>query len=722
MVLEFLLVGSAVFSGLDALEHYQRLRRKRRKQVPLTLATTPETTAQALSTPAPSTPAPEHPLEVDYRLRAATSSLGFSLVGTLVNPLFFLPGTLGMLVATSDLYARSYQGIRNQQPVDTYTLVSISLTGCLLGQYYLLGSTASVFYTLSRKLLLKTRRRTHRRLGELFLSQQPRTAWVMLGGVEREIALEALRVGDRLVVYGGQLIPADGLVLEGQASIDQQLLTGEAMPVERGPGEQVFAATLVLAGRLEIHVSCAGKETVAGEMANLLNRTLEYRGEARQKAEQLADATALPTLLTGLFALPLMGPFAALAVVNSHVGYRMSMLESLNNLNHFQVLSERGVLVKDARILDELGRVDTVIFDKTGVLTREEPQVCGITCYSDYDEAALLALAASVEQRQSHPLARAIVTAARQQGLTLLDVHQVSCQVGQGLSTRLPVGELRIGSARFLAAAGVVLPEVLQHADAYPGHTRVLVALDQQLLGVIELQSVPRPEAAALVESLQRRGLEIHMLSGDHAQPTRHLAQVLGIQHHQAELLPADKARIIQELQAQGQVVCYVGDGLNDAVALTEARVAVSLAGAAPLAMEAADALLLGEQLQPLQDLLAIGPTFTRTRDSSFSMILAPAALGATGVWLFNFGLLETLLLKQLGLGAGLTRVMLPRWQGQTATPVLSHGSAVPPVAPPAVAPRHQFAPYTPDRLAWPVPPGEPVDQYPAPPVYSAAD
>ncbi|MGH6820743.1 MAG: HAD-IC family P-type ATPase, partial [Methylocella sp.] len=378
--------------------------------------------------------------------------------------------------------------------------------------------------------------------------QAPKFAWVVVDGAEIQLPLDQVHIGQTVIINAGEVVPVDGKVSEGMALMDERLLTGESLPVEKSRGDAVFAGTVLLSGRVEVVVEKAGEQTTIAQIGQILNATIEYKSTSQLRAESLAERTVLPTLVAGAVAVPLLGPMGALAVVDAHFRQRLSFLSPLALMNYLSIAARQGILIKDGRSLDLLHRVDTLVFDKTGTLTEEQPSVVRIYTFADTDEQQILRYAAAAEQKQNHPIARAILAAAQQRQLTIPVLEAAEYKVGYGLTVKVENRQVEVGSRRFIEAAGCALPPALQAIqEQAQGHSLVLVACDGVLAGAIELLPTVRPEAKRMIRELRERyGITAtYIISGDQEAPTRKLAQELEIDHYFAETLPEQKADLI---------------------------------------------------------------------------------------------------------------------------------------------------------------------------------
>ena len=587
---------------------------------------------------------------------------GLATLTTLYLPAF-VPICLPVaLVISWPFFKRSYHALFVERRLRFDVLGSINLLALWFGGYYFTGGFAFILLSLSTKLIYITQDRSHKNLVNIF-GQQPRRVWVRIDGVEVELPFAQLQVGDTLVVSAGQMVPADGVISEGYASIDQQRLTGEAQPIEKNTGDRVLTATIVLAGKIYITVEKTGEATVAAQIGEMLNNTTSYQMAVNSKAEQLSDQGVLPTLIMAGLARLLVNYGGAVAITNASFGLNARITGPIAMLNYLNLVARRGILVKDGRSLELLHEIDTVVFDKTGTLTLEQPQVIQVHICNDMAADQVLRYAAAVEQRQSHPVAHAILGAAKAQGLVLPAINDAGYEMGYGIKATIEDQLIRVGSDRFMALENVPLPAAvadLQTQCQAHGHSLVMVAVGAQLAGAIELAPTIRPEAKAVIEALHKRKITLYIISGDQEQPTRRLAEALGIDHYFANTLPADKARLVEQLQEEGRSVCFVGDGINDSIALKKAKVSISLRGATTIATDTAQIVLMDATLQHLPGLFDLAREFDRNLQANFAAAIIPGVIICGGVFFAHLGVAGSIALYNIGLLGGMGIAMLP--------------------------------------------------------------
>lgn len=596
-------------------------------------------------------------------LTIASAALGVAIAGSLFYPPLQLLSIPGLLYAVRKMFTNSYQTLRKEGKVHVNSLVSISVMGCLFSGYIVAAAMSGFFYTFSQKLLSQIKNDSKESLVNIF-RQSAGTAWVMLDGTEVQVPIQQVQRGDRVIVNAGELIPVDGIIQQGMASIDQQMLTGEAQPVEKSVGDTVFALTLLLSGQIIVEAKHVGEETTAAQIGQLLNRTTDFKNSVQLRSESVVQKTVWPTLILCALSVPLVGPMGAVAIITAHCGNRMTTIGGVGILNYFRILSRYGILVKDGRSMELLRHVDTVVFDKTGTLTQEQPTVATIHTCAGYDESTVLRLAAAAEYKQTHPIARAILNAAAARTLDLPPIADAAYKVGYGLSVQIGDNLVRVGSSRFIEGEGIALPASIQQAQSAcyaQGHSLVLVAVGEAVVGALELLPTLRPEAKAIIQGLRQRKIKsIVIISGDHEAPTRKLAEELGVDRYFAQTLPQNKAAILEQLQAEGRSICYIGDGINDTIALKKAQVSVSLRGASAAATDTAQIILMDQSLKQLCRLFDLSKEFSATLENSLGLILLPVALGIGGVYFAGLQVAQVLLIKQVFTFVSLGNAMWP--------------------------------------------------------------
>lgn len=601
--------------------------------------------------------------KLTQNLAIASSSLGLASMGALFYPPLSVLSWPGFFYISKHGFADAYETLVERHTVGTDLLASVVKILLFVNGHYVLCNLSAVIYTLNRKLLYEIKDNSKKNVIDVF-RRSPRSVFVLSDGYEIEVPFKELKVGDIVIVNAGETIPIDGMITNGVASVDQHVLTGESQPVEKKGGDQVFALTVVLSGRIYIQVEKAGEETTAAQIGEILNQTVDFKTSMQLWAEAMTNKTVLPTLLIGTSLIPIVGPMSAIAFLYSHPKYKTTVASSVSVLGVLNVASQKGILIKDGRTFELLEKVDTVIFDKTGTLTQEQPHVGRIHGSNGFTEEKVLWYAAAAEYKQSHPIARAILKEARAQKLNLPEIDEAEYKVGYGISMRYQDQVVRVGSIRFIEMESMTIPSeirVIQKDCHREGHTLVLVALENTVIGAVELQATVRPEAFAVIQGLRQRNIKsMYIISGDHEAPTKRLAEKLGIDHYFAETLPEQKADIIESLQQEGKSICYIGDGINDAIALKKAQVSVSLRGASTVAIDTAQVVLMDQSLRQLGLLFDIARQFQTNMKKTFAIVFIPHAIALTGSLFLQFSFLNVFILRNMALFAGVTHAMLP--------------------------------------------------------------
>lgn len=576
----------------------------------------------------------------------------------------FLPGTLVgiplVVYATIPYWRLAYLQLFHQRQIGYRVMIALIMTGVLGSGRFLLHGFLLTISNLTDLFQISTYRASQNALTSL-VGDMPQEVWIRHGSVETRVPIAELQAGDIVVAHAGEMIAVDGQVVDGSASIDQRALTGEAQPVEKEPGDHVFAGTLVITGTLDLRVEKAGDQTVVAQITDVLTNTIDYTSTLESKGRMIAERSVMPILLLSLASMPFLGVMPSLAILFSYFGAPMRGLAPLSVLTFLKLASQQSILVKDGRALETLREIDTVVFDKTGTLTLEQPHVAAIHPCNGISSEEVLRYAAAAEYKQTHPIARAIQAAAQEIALALPEA--VSYEAGYGLKVQVNGKQVRIGSARFMQREAITIPpdiQSLQDGCHQQGHALVYVAVDDYLAGAMELHTTIRPEARQIIQGLHERGLQTVVISGDHTQPTRYLAEQLGIDTFFAEVLPEDKASLVEQLQAEGRMVCFIGDGINDAIALKQAHVSVSLRGATSIATDTAEIILMDESLCQVVRLFELADELHSTMQRNLVFSIIPGIIVLGGVYGFRLSLLGAGLVNLGGFWVGMGNAVSP--------------------------------------------------------------
>lgn len=600
---------------------------------------------------------------INYQLGIGGLALVSAGLGMFVHPIFTSVAVLFGVSVISRFYYLAYQQWKQTHSVGTVHLICIYLAFLWLGGYAAVGAVSTILASIGFKVKAIAEERSRHNLLHLF-QIQPETVWVRhAAGTEMTLPFDQLQVGDTLVLHAGQTVPVDGVIIAGAATIDQHMLTGEAQPVEKTVNEPVLASTVILSGKIDVRVEKTGSATTAGQIVALLNTAARYNTRHVHRVLQMTDTFALPTLALSAVSWPLLGPAGAISLLGANMTTTTYLSNPLAMLNFLNIAADKGMLIKNGAGLEGIGQVDTILFDKTGTLTRERLRVVRLYSLTGRSEDDLLRLAAAAEVRQTHPIAQAILAAAAERQFDLPSVEQAQYDVGYGLTRRLPEGVVRVGSQRLLEIAAIPIPDQVERLHSQcqaTGHTLVMVALDDELVGCIELEPTLRPGAEELVGGLRWRGLSLYIISGDQEAPTRKLAEQLNMTGYFANTLPEQKAALVEQLQQEGRSVCFIGDGINDAPAMRQADVSISLRGATSAATDTAQIILMDGDLGHLLDLFAIAEAFERNLKTNLRFTTSASFIAVGGIFLAGFTFAATQVLYIVALSGSLGIAMQP--------------------------------------------------------------
>ena len=456
------------------------------------------------------------------------------------------------------------------------------------------------------------------------------SAWVERDNQIIQIPSDQVEVGETVIVYPGEQIPVDGTVFRGKAVINQQQLTGESMPISAESGTPVYASTLVQSGEIYIKAERIGDKTRAAASIEMLQKAPVNDTRMANYAAKIADRLILPSLgLAGLVLLVTKDPARASAILTLDfvTGIRVSMPTAfLGALNH---TSRHGILVRSGRTLELLADVDTLVFDKTGTLTQGEIKVVSVeTVPGGISSEELLKLAASCEQQLTHPVAEAVSRYAVEEGIDIPPRGEWNYEVGLGVRANIQGKQVLFGSDRFLRQEGVDLSYLYEEDCTINQESSLIyLACNGKFQGVVEYADPLRKESPSLIKQLQKEyGMEVHLLTGDNRQRAEIVAQDLKIPLPQvhAEAFPEHKAKIVRDLRREGKTVAFVGDGINDSVALAYADVSVSFENGSDVARETADVVLMHNDLTSLMQAIAISKQTKNLINQNTALVIAP--------------------------------------------------------------------------------------------------
>ncbi len=485
---------------------------------------------------------------------------------------------------------------------------------------------------LGQALESRAKGRTSQALRRL-MDLRPRTARVLRDGTEVEIPAEEVRHGDVVLVRPGERLPVDGEILEGLSAVDESMVTGESMPVEKGPGDEVVGGTINRSGAFRFRATRVGRETVLAQIVALVRDAQGSKPPIQRTVDRVASVFVPAVMAVAALAFLLwltLGPEPQLnyAVV---VGVTVLVIAcpcALGLATPISIMvsvgraAEHGILIRNGEALQRARRVNTVVLDKTGTVTRGEPALTDLVPRGGLAEGDLLRLAAAAESHSEHPLGKAIVSAARERGLELPGATGFKAEIGGGVEATVDGRVVLVGTEALLERHGVGGEGIRELRDEVEtmtglGKTPVLVAVDGSFAGLLGLADPVKDDSAAVIRALREEGLDVVLLTGDDERTARGVAGEVGIDRVFARVLPEQKAARVRDLQEEGRIVAMVGDGINDAPALAQADVGIAIGSGTDVAMEAADITLMGDSLDGVLKALRLSrATFRNIRQN----------------------------------------------------------------------------------------------------------
>jgi heavy metal translocating P-type ATPase len=512
--------------------------------------------------------------------------------------------------------------------VDVLDATAVTL---LLGRGDLLAAGISVALVESGERIRERASGRARRVFRQMLGADPRGVRVLREGSEPRLPPAEVQIGDRAVVYAGETVPVDGLVIAGAGSIDNRTWTGEPYPIPVEVGMPVLAGGVVQDGRLVIDVRATGDETRAGRLALAIEDAVAANTRTTDMARRIADRFVIPVLLAGgaVFAATMdVGRLVSMLIIDFGTGIRVAVPTSI--LTTMISAARHDIVFKQGQAIEDLARVTTIVFDKTGTLTSGRPSVVDVQAVNGWLEDDMLRLVAAAEGHFPHPMARAIRRHARRLGLRLPEPGEVRLQPGGGVVATVEGHDVVVGRRRLLEEQGVRLP------DPIPGNGSVaLVAIDGLLTGRIVMEDGVRDDAQDVIRDLRAAGIrDLWLATGDRRAVAASVAAELQLDGYRGGMMPEEKVDLVRELQAEGRVVAVVGDGINDAAAMAEASVGVAVSRGADLARETADVVLATDDLGSLVDAVCMARCAMALVRQNIAMVAVPnaAALGLATV------------------------------------------------------------------------------------------
>ncbi|WP_287054965.1 heavy metal translocating P-type ATPase [Treponema sp.] len=487
----------------------------------------------------------------------------------------------------------------------------------------------------------------------------PKTAFVIQNGAETEIPVEEVEIGDIIIVKPGSKIPVDGVVIEGHTAIDESMLTGESMPVDKKAGDKVYAASLNTTGTVKFRAEKVGSDTALAQIIKLVEQAQGSKAPIAKLADIVAGyfvpAVIAIAVASGIAWFIGTGDFKfALTIFISVLVIACPCALGLATPTAIMVGTgkgaENGILIKSGEALETAHKINAIILDKTGTITEGKPSVTDLICASNFTQEKLLQLVASAEKNSEHPLGQAIVRGAQEKSLALLEAENFNSITGQGIEAQIAGLSVFVGNRKMMEEKNISVKELEKDADklAEEGKTPVFVATDGHPAGIVAVADVVKKSSRAAIESLHKMGIEVAMITGDNKKTAEAIARQVGIDRVLAEVLPQDKAFEVKKLQQEGRKVAMVGDGINDAPALAQSDIGIAIGSGTDVAMESADIVLMHSDLTDVPTAILLSKKTIRNIKQNlfwafgYNTIGIPVAAGV--LYLFGGPLLNPML------------------------------------------------------------------------------
>lgn len=575
--------------------------------------------------------------------------------------------TVPILIAGNRFYSIGFTAILRRSP-NMDSLIAMGTSAAVLYSLYstyriaigefqyvedLYFETAGVIITLillGKSLEAVSKGKTSEAIKKL-MGLAPKTAIVIQDGKEIELPIEEVEVQDVILVKPGEKIPVDGIVLEGLTAIDESMLTGESMPVEKKPGDRVYAASINKNGSIRFKATKVGSDTALAQIIKLVEDAQGSKAPIAQLADTvsgyfvpivfgIALLAALAWLISGQSVVFALTVFISVLVIACPCALGLATPTAI--MVGTGKGAEYGILIKGGEALESTHKINTIVFDKTGTITEGKPEITDILVVGKQEKQRILQIAASAEKSSEHPLGEAIVRGAQKEGLVILPLQDFKAIPGYGIEVTIEGINVLLGNQKLMTERAISLAALETESDrlATEGKTPMYVAMNQELAGIIAVADVVKESSAKAIVALHRMGIEVAMITGDNRRTAAAIAKQVGIDRILAEVLPQDKAQEVKKLQAEGKKVAMVGDGINDAPALAQADIGIAIGSGTDVAMESADIVLMRSDLMDVPTAIQLSKSTIRNIKQNLFWAFGYNVLGipvAAGI-LYAFG------------------------------------------------------------------------------------
>ena len=614
----------------------------------------------------------------DHAVIERADLLRIAFVTVVAGIVWFAPqlrwlGIAGVLVGGFPIFAEAFENLRERRMTMELSMTLALLAALVIGEFFT-ALIITLFVLVAEVLEGLTVNRGRQAIADL-LQYLPSTAVVLLNGEFVECPIGAVNPGDRVLIRPGSRIPVDGKVVVGTSSVEEAAITGEPLPQEKTQGSSVYAGTMNQAGALEVKVEKVGRETTYGRIVEAVETAERSRAPIQKTADRLAGylvyfalGAALLTFLLTHNARSTISVIIVAGACGIAAGTPLAILGAVGRA------ARQGAIIKGGLYLELLSRIDAVLLDKTGTVTLGVPSVREIVPAPGRSVSEVLQLAASVEHLSEHPLAAAVMAAAKQQNLEPFQATNFQYIVGRGVSASIDGRTVLVGSAAFLSGNGIGVPD-----ETTIEGTSLLVADNSHFLGTVVVADTIRPEAIQAVTALRGMGLWLELLTGDTQQAAMELGKQAAFNRVSGQMLPEDKLRRVDELIAEKKTVAMIGDGINDAPALARAQVGVAMGSGTAVARESADVVLIGNDLSKFVETVRIA---RRCRSIIYQNFYGTLGVDTVGIILASVGLLNPLLAAFIHVTSELAFILnstrlLARYQPRQLESIATQGTQV---------------------------------------------